>query len=138
MYNFADQSVATLQEICETFHKRGGTKRPAGLVPLPIVVAGAACFELLNACGLRNPINRKRIHKLIYSTNVPPRRLIEDGSNCKYDLGSAIEEWLLEAPMEPTIQGARRVFADRSMSLQDEESTPLDLVINSNEQVRRA
>jgi hypothetical protein len=56
--------------------------------------AGAMACELIDAMGAKNPINRQRMRKLIYSTNVVPKRLIEDGYPFAYDLRSAIGDWL--------------------------------------------
>ncbi|MFZ1992333.1 MAG: NAD(P)-dependent oxidoreductase [Alphaproteobacteria bacterium] len=93
LYNFADRHCPTAEEICEAFSAYG-MRRPIGVLPLPLMMAGALVFEGLNAVGLKNTISRARINKLVHSTNVVPRRLMADSFPFAYDLRSAISDWL--------------------------------------------
>jgi nucleoside-diphosphate-sugar epimerase len=93
-YNFADQAVPTSEDICKAFIELGGFKPPIGVAPRAMLDLAALGFEALNALGVRNKVNRQRVAKLINSTNIVPRQLIEDGYPFAYTLKSALNDWI--------------------------------------------
>jgi NAD dependent epimerase/dehydratase family enzyme len=48
---------------------------------------------MLHAVGIKTGINRERIRKLWFSTNILPKRLIESGFRFDYDLISSLSDW---------------------------------------------
>jgi nucleoside-diphosphate-sugar epimerase len=94
LYNFTDRHCPTIEEICTVFHEEGGARRPLGVVPLPVVRAAATVCEALNAVGLKNPISKARVDKLVHSTHILPNRLIKDGYQYNYDLSTSIRDWI--------------------------------------------
>ena len=55
-------------------------------------------FEILNTMGIRNGICRERVLKLVHSTHITPRRLIEDGYQFDTDLEKGLRHWQAAAP----------------------------------------
>ena len=109
LYNFASPHVPTTREICDHLVAVTGVSPPRGTLPLWILETGARVFELLNAIGLRNEINRERIHKLIYSTNVVAQRLIDDGYTFAYPMREAFLDWLADDPSIGNLPGVQLV-----------------------------
>lgn len=93
LYNFCYPERYTIQQICEAFREIGDLPSPLGVVPLPLMNIAALPFEALNAFGLSNPVNRKRIRKLVRSTNIEPRFLVESGYVYQTNLHSGLRNW---------------------------------------------
>jgi nucleoside-diphosphate-sugar epimerase len=98
VFNFCYPRAYDIAEICEAFHGAGGLKRPRGTVPLLPMRLAAFGFEVLNALGLRNGINRDRIDKLVRSTNIAPDYLERAGFAYETTLEEAIRRWHRAAP----------------------------------------
>ena len=92
-YNFAYPDRYTTEQICAAFCSVAGYKTPRLLVPSWFMMLGAFGFEVLNAVGYRNTVNRPRIAKLLNSTNIVPKRLVEAGFNYGFDLRSSLQNW---------------------------------------------
>jgi nucleoside-diphosphate-sugar epimerase len=93
LFNFCYPESYTIERICQTFEKVGELPRPLGKVPLPLLNAAALPFETLNGIGVRNPVNRERIAKLVRSTNIQPARLGELGYEFETDLAGGLHQW---------------------------------------------
>ncbi len=93
LYNFCYPHAYTIEQICQSFERVGGLSLPRGVVPLPLMKLASLPFEILNALGLKNGINRARIQKLVVSTNIVPTKLAEVGYEFETDLDSALEDW---------------------------------------------
>ena len=63
------------------------------VVPISPVLAVARGFELLAAVGLKTPIHRERIWKLVNSTRIKPRWLLDNGYVFESDMDSALKAW---------------------------------------------
>ena len=50
-------------------------------------------FEMLQSVGIRTGINRERIKKLWFSTNILPKRLVASGFQFQYNLVTSLAEW---------------------------------------------
>ena len=94
-YNFAYPDRYTTEQICAAFGAVAGYKTPKLLVPSWFMNLGALGFEMLNAVGYRNfhRVNRPRIAKLLNSTNIVPKRLVEAGFPYGFDLTSSLRDW---------------------------------------------
>lgn len=93
LYNFCYPHAATIEEICQSFERVGGLSKPRGVVPLPLMKLASLPFEVLNAVGIKNGINRARIQKLVVSTNIVPAKLAGVGYEFETNLDSALEDW---------------------------------------------
>jgi len=93
LYNFCYPEQNTIKIVCEIFEEVGGLGKPGGVVPLPLFQTAALPLEVLNAAGFKNPINRKRILKLVRSTNIEPRFLIDAGYEYETDMAEGLHRW---------------------------------------------
>lgn len=93
LYNFCYAQAYTIEEICQSFGRVGSLSQPKGVVPLPLMKLASIPFEVLNALGFKNGINRARIQKLVVSTNIVPAKLMASGYTYGTDLDSALEDW---------------------------------------------
>ncbi|GAA0787841.1 NAD(P)-dependent oxidoreductase [Roseibium denhamense] len=93
LYNFCYAKPYTIEQICESFAKAGGLAKPRGVVPLALLNLASLPFEVLNALGFKNGINRERIRKLVVSTNIVPQKLAEIGYEYETDLDQALVHW---------------------------------------------
>jgi nucleoside-diphosphate-sugar epimerase len=98
LFNFCYDHDYTVEEICRDFAEVGGLPAPRGTVPLGLMLAAARAFELLDALGLKNDINRERIMKLVRSTNIEPAALKQTGYSYETDLVEALRRWRDTAP----------------------------------------
>lgn len=96
LYNFADPRCSTSADICNAFCRVSNAHHPLGVVPLPFMKAAASALEFANLLGFKNDINRSRIDKLVHSTHIRPQRLISDGYTFRFDLTSALRDWISE------------------------------------------
>jgi nucleoside-diphosphate-sugar epimerase len=94
IYNFAYPTPPTLEAICKAFHEVGGTPRPRGTIPTAPMLALA---RALSVSGLKT-FDPDRVRKLVASTNVEARNLVEHGFRYGTDLRSAIERWRAADP----------------------------------------
>ncbi len=98
LFNFCYPQDYTIEQICEAFHRVGGLPRPRGTVPLAAMLLAARGFEVLNAVGLRNGVNRERMMKLVRSTNIEPGVLKAIGYPYATDLDAALAAWHADSP----------------------------------------
>jgi len=92
-YNFCYPDRYDTEQICAAFCEVAGYKTPTLLAPSWFMMLGAFGFEVLNALGYRNTVNRPRIAKLLNSTNILPKRLVEAGFNYGFDLRTSLKDW---------------------------------------------
>jgi GlcNAc-P-P-Und epimerase len=96
-YNFSYTERFTTEAICEAFHRVAGYGVPKLVFPVRPMMAGGWTFEMLAFLGLKTSINRARIGKLIFSTNIVPKILEESGFRHKYDLSEALADWFAQS-----------------------------------------
>ena len=94
LYNFAYPECPTIKEICKILRDVAQLRAPLGTIPLLPMELAAIPFEILNTIGVRNAINRDRIRKLIHSTYVLPRQLMDDRYRFSYSYATAFADWL--------------------------------------------
>ena len=92
-YNFAFPEASTTQDIVEAFGRVAGFPGALGTAPLPLLLAAASLFEAAAALGLKTPVHRERVRKLVTSTAVEPRWLLDNGYRFSRDLSSSLAEW---------------------------------------------
>ena len=95
-YNFAFPTPSTTQDIVETFGRVAGLPGALGTAPLPLLLAAAAVFEAASVAGVKSPIHRDRVRKLVNSTAVTPRWLLDNGYAFTYNLELSLAAWMAE------------------------------------------
>jgi nucleoside-diphosphate-sugar epimerase len=93
IYNFCYEHRTTISEICSAFCQAGGYRVPGVTIPVWFMNLAVLPFEMLQAVGIRTGINRQRIKKLWFSTNILPKRLLASGFHFEYSLVSSLQEW---------------------------------------------
>ena len=99
LYNYCYPHQYTIKEICETFRKVAGYRKPLGTIPLSLMVNAARPFQLLNTLGLKNGIHPARMYKLVKSTNIDPAELVKRGYPYRTDLEKGLRCWLKDEPL---------------------------------------
>lgn len=100
LYNFCYPHQYTIKDICETFSKVAGYRKPLGTIPLSIMVSAARLFQLLNVLGLKNGIHPARMYKLVKSTNIVPAELVKRRYPYRTDLEKGLRRWLNDTPVD--------------------------------------
>jgi nucleoside-diphosphate-sugar epimerase len=94
LYNFCLPQKITIGEVVEAFKKVLGYRAMTPVIPLSFITAGVGILGMLNI-----PIVRKmgmvpeRIVKLVRSTNISSKKLIESGFSFQFNLEEALRDW---------------------------------------------
>jgi nucleoside-diphosphate-sugar epimerase len=96
LFNFAFPEMNTTKDIVSAMGRVRGTQFRPPLLPLPLLMLGAGAFEILSKLGLKTPIHRERVMKLVSSTKIRPLWLEENHYPYKYNLESALKHWMDE------------------------------------------
>jgi nucleoside-diphosphate-sugar epimerase len=92
-YNFCYEHRYTISEICAAFSQAAAYAKPAITIPIWLMYLAVLPFEMLQAIGVKTGINRSRIRKLWFSTNILPKRLVASGFRFDYDLANSLADW---------------------------------------------
>ena len=95
-YNFAYPTPYTIRDICNAFHDVAGYRKPP-TIPEPMVEAGISTLQRFARTPLHQKLHPDRIRKLIVSTNIAPRVLMELGFPWKTDLELALRDWHVDS-----------------------------------------
>ena len=93
VYNFCYPERYTSENICAAFSDVAGYKRPHIVAPIGLMLLGGLAFEILGKLGVNTKVNRARVKKLFYSTNIVPKRLQEAGFQYGYSLRDSLSDW---------------------------------------------
>ncbi len=93
IYNFCYGDRSTISEICAAFCQAAGYRIPRLTIPIWVMNLAVLPFEMLQTVGIRTGINRERIRKLWFSTNILPKRLLASGFHFEYNLLNSLQEW---------------------------------------------
>jgi GlcNAc-P-P-Und epimerase len=96
-YNFCHPQHYSTEQICRSFSRAAGYAEAKRLVPLAPMLFGGWVFEQLSKIGLKTSINRARVMKLVRSTNIVPKRLIEHNFPYAFDLDASLADWLQQS-----------------------------------------
>ncbi len=96
VFNFAFPDESTTAAIVSTFSRVAGYPSAYPTVPAGPLLAAASLFEAANAVGVRNPVHRARVMKLMNSTRVAPAWLLASGYQFERDLERSLTEWAEE------------------------------------------
>ncbi|WP_275172052.1 NAD(P)-dependent oxidoreductase [Bradyrhizobium sp. CSS354] len=100
IYNFSFEHRYTISEICATFSRVAAYRQPRLTIPIWFINLAVLPFEALQSAGLKTGINRDRVRKLWFSTNILPKRLVTSGFRFSYDLESSLVEWRRESALK--------------------------------------
>ena len=92
-YNFCYNERYTISEICAAFCTVAGYKIPRITCPIWFMNLAALPFEVLQKVGINTGVNRARVQKLWLSTNIIPKRLLENSFVFKHNLDNSLREW---------------------------------------------
>jgi len=92
-FNYAYPDESTTQDIVRAFADTAGFKARPMVAPIGLLLAAAGVFELGAAVGLKTPIHRERVMKLVRSTRIAPTWLTQNGYRFGTDLRRALEQW---------------------------------------------
>jgi nucleoside-diphosphate-sugar epimerase len=92
-YNFCRPERYTSEQICKAFAKVAGYAEPRFVAPMWLMEFAALPFEIATVLGFKNDINRARIGKLFNSTNIYPKRLLDEGFDFRYDIVASLADW---------------------------------------------
>ncbi len=95
-FNFAYPTESSTEDIVNAFQTIMGSKRRPMTIPFPLMMAAASSFELANHLGLKSPVHRERILKLVNSTKIKPKWLQDNGYRFSTSLPVALEAWSAE------------------------------------------
>lgn len=97
LYNFAYPDETTTEDIVRTFARVSDLPANPPTAPAPLLYAAATIFEAANALGLRNPIHRERVIKLVQSTRIVPQWLLDKDYRFSSNLETALRAWAAES-----------------------------------------
>jgi nucleoside-diphosphate-sugar epimerase len=92
-FNYAYPDESTTADIVRVFGETAGFRAWSPTAPLPLLLAAAWIFERAAALGLKTPIHRERVMKLVRSTRIAPVWLLDNGYPFASDLKRALESW---------------------------------------------
>ncbi len=92
-YNFSYPERTTIAQIATTIAEAFDIPAPRFCAPLKLMLALARPFDLLEKAHLKTGINKARIMKLVESTNVYPKVLVERGYEFRTNLKTGVELW---------------------------------------------
>jgi nucleoside-diphosphate-sugar epimerase len=91
----------SVEQFVQAIQSVAGGRRKFPSIP-PAMLLGAAWLieHTVGLFGLLGSVNLVRVRKLVYSNNIVPTRLQEEGYVYKYTLASAFEDWRSDMPRE--------------------------------------
>jgi len=93
IYNFCFEDRYTISDICNAFCSVTDYRIPHLRIPVWLLNLAVLPFEMLHRIGIETGINRERIKKLYFSTNILPKRLVDSGFKFNHDLAGSLQEW---------------------------------------------
>lgn len=94
LYNFCYPEKITLEGVCNAFHEALGYNLPIASVPQILVNMGVSVAKRVDLPFLRSlGLHPERVAKLVNSTNISSRHLVQSGFSFKYNLIAAIKDW---------------------------------------------
>lgn len=93
LFNYAYPDFSTIQEIVAAFREVTGRRYSPPTLPIAPLLWTAGLFEAASAVGLKNPVHRDRVMKLVRSTKVAPGWLQASGYRFSSNLEIALKRW---------------------------------------------
>lgn len=99
IYNYAENPVVPIGEMCKIIKKSLNIKKPIVKSPMVILVIIAKFIQCTGKIfGKKSSIHPVRVRKAGFPTNIKPQWLIEKGFEFKYDFEKSLEHWKEVAP----------------------------------------
>jgi nucleoside-diphosphate-sugar epimerase len=99
LYNFCYPEPHRLEAVCEAFCRVLDRRPPRLMVPTAPMLLAGTIGDRLGPLGKRFGLSKRRIEKLVSSTNVRADRLAAEGYEYAYDLDAALRDWFAEEPV---------------------------------------
>jgi nucleoside-diphosphate-sugar epimerase len=96
LYNYAERTTETLEELVRAVQDEFDSHRPAPSVPRSVLVGAAHALQA--ATFGRSSLHPTRVRKASIPTHVIPRWLIDHGFEFRYDFRSSLRHWRSVAP----------------------------------------
>ncbi len=93
LFNYAYPDPSTTEDIVQAFERVCGFRRNPPTLPIAPLLVAASVFEGLSAFGVKTPIHRQRVMKLVQSTRIEPGWLKSVDYHFSTRLESALEAW---------------------------------------------
>ena len=93
LFNFAYPDQSTTEDIVQAFAEVCGYKARHATLPVAPLYAAAGLFEVANRLGVRNPVHRERVIKLVRSTRIQPGWLMARNYQFQTDIHQALVAW---------------------------------------------
>ncbi|MCD7905644.1 MAG: NAD(P)-dependent oxidoreductase [Clostridiales bacterium] len=91
LYNCTFEPAYTIQQICETMQKATGLKRSIPLIPGKLLMMAAYILGPIG--GKKVGIHPARVKKLMISTNICGKKLVDSGYKFHYTLEESFRDW---------------------------------------------
>ncbi len=99
IYNYAENPVVPIGEMCTIVKSKLGIKKPTIKVPMAALVILAAVIQVFGKLiGKKSSIHPVRVKKAGFPTNIKPQWLIDNGFEFKYGFKKSLEHWKSVAP----------------------------------------
>lgn len=95
-FNFAYPDESTIEQIVGSFGVVMNCKSDYPVVPIWLLIFVARSCEFLSSVGIKNPIHRERVLKLVNSTRIAPAWLLGNRYDFASDVESALRAWSAE------------------------------------------
>lgn len=93
LFNYAYPDASTTEDIVKTFGRVTGKTSAPVTIPLGLMLLAAGIFEMAAAVGVKTPIHRERIMKLVQSTKIAPGWLTAQNYPFSTKLEDALVAW---------------------------------------------
>ena len=93
-YNCCYPQKITIEQICKAFNQELGYKLPKAVIPQSVLNTAGAMLKIIDTPYIRSMgLDPQRIAKLVNSTNISSKKLVDSGFEFKYDLNAALKDW---------------------------------------------
>ena len=97
LYNFCYPQKVSIKEIVQTFKRALGYKAPEIVIPFGLIAAAAGVLNLIPHPAIKKMgLVPERIVKLIKSTNISSKKLVDSGYKFGFTCEEALKDWARE------------------------------------------
>jgi GlcNAc-P-P-Und epimerase len=97
LFNFCLPEKITIGAVVQAFREALGYRAWTPVIPLPVITMTASLMGTLNLPLVRKlGLVPERIVKLVRSTNISSRKLVDSGFSFKYNLSEALKDWSVD------------------------------------------
>ena len=101
LYNYAENPTLPLKKMVKITKNCLNIKKPTFIINIKIIFLLATFYYFLKKIiGGETDIHPVRVRKLVFSTNIKPKYLIDNKFEFKYDYEKALKHWIKISPEE--------------------------------------